>query len=203
MSLPDDRERDPDQLVLLAQTLWFMVPPARTLFAGKLYDLGCRVYPELSTKRLVTTGSKREGNWAATRFEAKSNAQMAFDPETDMARVERVALLATILAMVLPNSVPAATIAPELDSLGIRCLIDLATEDMSSIGNFNMLATLRRMGQQVPHLGVLADKIEQAWNAEKNGDRTVGEQLVAEHKARVLADQETIRDVEIKPEDLD
>lgn len=202
MQMPDDRDRDDEQLVLLAQTLWFMVPPARTMFAAKLYDLGCRVYTELATKRLVVTGNKRDGNWAATRFESKSNAQMAFDPNTDMARIERVALLATILTMVLPKTVPAAPLAPELDSLGVRCLIDQATEDMSGLGNFDMLATLRRIGQQVPHLAELADKIEEAWAAADNGDRSVGERLVAEHKQRLAADQDIIRDTDINAEDL-
>lgn len=201
--LPDDVERDAEQLLLIAQTLWFMVPPARTMFAPQLYDRGCRIYPELSTKRLVKMGDKREGNWAPTRFESKSNAQQAFDPANDLKRIERVALLATILTMVLPASVPAAPIAPELDALGMRCRIDLATEDMSAMGNFNMLSTLRRMGQQVPHLAALADKIQEAWTAAENGDRTIGERLVAEHKAQLAADQDVIRDTDVTAEDLD
>lgn len=40
------------EILLIANTLWFLPGPARHHFAGGLHSLGVRVHPELATKRL-------------------------------------------------------------------------------------------------------------------------------------------------------
>jgi hypothetical protein len=48
----------------LAETLWFLPPPAKGMIADKLHGLGVRVHPEAATLELQREGPKEMGNHA-------------------------------------------------------------------------------------------------------------------------------------------
>lgn len=63
----------------IAQTLWFLPPPARREFADKLHGLGVRVHPELATHELLREGPIEMGNHAPQRVVKKTATEEGMD----------------------------------------------------------------------------------------------------------------------------
>ncbi|MEH3135346.1 MAG: hypothetical protein PGN30_10140 [Mycolicibacterium neoaurum] len=181
-----------EELAALEELLYVMPPPGRKMFAPKLAAAGVRVHPELATKKvIVIEGTGIGGGWAPRRAEPINDssglptALVASAAGPNQVDIEQMGALA-LAVMVLPPPLPRA-LAPEFYELGARVHPELATAEDAPAANGKLLQVVRHIGERVPELAGLADRIEEAQKAAASGDRSKLHALVAEMAPKLQA----------------
>lgn len=183
----------PTHIAALAETLFFLPPPARGPIATTMAGYGARRDTDQATAALVTVGSPQDGNWAARDIRplTKPTDRRPTVAEA-VAQVERMALLTAVLQRSMPPGAPLTTLVPQLDALGVRIHLDQATEKVDGLADLQVLRVLRNAAQLIPELTGIADRAERARALAAKGDRSELEALGEEMRARILANQQTI-----------
>lgn len=184
----------PDHVAAVADTLWFLPPPARPIIATKLAAFGVRVDADQATAAMIVVGSPTDGNWAARDIRplAPPSGERP-TVEQAVAQVERMALLAAVLQRSMPPGAPISMLVQPLDALGVRVHLDEATENIDGLADLQVLRVLRNAAAKIPELQGIAERAEHARSLAAKGDRTELDKLGAEMRARLLADQEKIK----------
>lgn len=196
------------EITALEEILYVMPPIGRKMYAPKLAAAGIRVHPDLATKKvIVVEGTGMGGGWAPRRAEKINDssglptALVAQATSPDQVDIEQMGALAIALR-VLPPPLPRA-LGPELYELGARVHPELATDADAPAAGGKLLDVLREVGERIPQLSGLADKVEEAQAAAAAGDTSKIRALAAELAPQIEAQSETNRQLaaDIDPEE--